>query len=98
MPELEVIRSAGAAHPGRYPAGVDGVDDAVRPSLRERDSKRDDEELAVAVRLDAAPLALGPVDVAQRCVAGSVHVAAQVHEPRRTLDPCGQQVRGEDVD
>src|SRR6476620_8823261 len=52
---LEVAAGAGAAHPGRYPAGVDGVADHAGKAVGDGQGEGGDEQLAVAVGLDAVP-------------------------------------------
>jgi hypothetical protein len=67
--QLEVVTGGRAAHPGRYPAGVDGVADHVGPATGNSEGERGDEQLAVAVGLGAVPPSGVPVEVVEAVVA-----------------------------
>ncbi|HEX3715672.1 MAG TPA: hypothetical protein VHV09_22970 [Trebonia sp.] len=97
-PGPEVVRGAGAAHPGGHPARVDGVAEHVGPAPGDGEGEHGVEELAVRVRLGAVPAAPVPVQVAGARVAAAVHAARQVHQPPRALDERREQVGREHVD
>lgn len=93
--EFQIVRRAGAAHPGGHPAGVHGIAHCSGSQARHRGRERRDEQLAVRVRAGHVSPPVGAVEEGPPLV---VRAAAQVDQSARSVQQGREQVRGDDVD
>jgi hypothetical protein len=87
---VHIVGGAGAAHPSRHPARLQCIRQDVGPSPRDAESQQYVVQLGLRIGFRAAPATLGPGKVFQVSIGTMMHAGAEIDEPRRLADQCGQ--------